>query len=116
VAPQQPGDGFAAVNISGQEEEVASAVSAVSALIDMESGPGHEYAAQIVLAAQAKRQWVATAARIEAMPHRSQPAKDTKGWSEVVVNHPDGSKMVYYVNKTTGQSVWERPAEMGWAA
>jgi hypothetical protein len=113
VAPQQPGDGFAAVNISGQEEEVASAVCAVSALIDMESGPGHEYAGQIVLAAQAKRQWMATA---EALPHRIfQPAKDTKGWSEVVVNHPDGSKMVYYVNKTTGQSVWERPAELGWA-
>lgn len=116
MAPQQPGDGFAAVNISGQEEEVASAVCAVSALIDMESGPGHEYAAQIVLAAQAKRQWVATAARIEASPQRVfQPAKDTRGWSEMMVNHPDGSKMVYYVNKTTGQIVWERPAEMGWA-
>jgi hypothetical protein len=67
---------------------VATAVGAVTALIDMESTPGHEYAEQIVAAAQEKRQWLHTAARIDAQQPEERPARDTGGWKEAVVSHP----------------------------
>eukprot|EP00241_Pyramimonas_parkeae_P001468 CAMPEP_0114246322 /NCGR_PEP_ID=MMETSP0058-20121206/12394_1 /TAXON_ID=36894 /ORGANISM="Pyramimonas parkeae, CCMP726" /LENGTH=471 /DNA_ID=CAMNT_0001359487 /DNA_START=205 /DNA_END=1623 /DNA_ORIENTATION=+ len=137
VKKDEAAESHTPISVTGHEDAVATAVEAITALIDLELQEAYAYAEQIVASAAERLAWdqqqnsqqdTADPAEEEAALESDNEIQDqdeeifaaddlssTGGWIQRMATHPDGTtKIAFYVNKWTGQTQWIRPAQMGW--